>query len=452
MKNFIASIFAFGITFLSWGQNLSGRSNMQLETTTSLDEKVDWNNTNKQSTYFIENKGQIKRINGQSASDVKFLYQKGGTNIYLLEQGGIAFQFQKTHFPQSWDSIMSNRYKESDQLDKILQLNNEIRFESYRMDMVLEGANPNATISTKGKSKDYFIFNQNNPIQAHHYGWVVYENIYPHIDWEIYVNKDGSIKYDFHVHPGGDPSQIKLKFSNHEALYIDENGNLIHGNRMGQFIENAPISFQEETSIPTKFVLKSNILSFELADYDRKSTLIIDPLRVWGTYYGGHGDDRGMSCAVDNDNFVYLSGYTSSNSAIANSGYQNTYGGNFDAFLVKFNASGVRQWATYFGGSDLDFSYSCTIDNSNNVYLAGLTTSTNLNSNAGHQNTFGGGGVDAFLAKFNSSGAILWSTYYGDAGNDVGRHCIVDGQNNVYLAGYTNSSDNILTNVFLYYS
>jgi hypothetical protein len=83
--------------------------------------------------------------------------------------------------------------------------------------------------------------------------------------------------------------------------------------------------------------------------------------------------------------------------------HQSAYGGFTDAFLVKFNASGVRQWGTFYGGIGDDYGYSCSTDASGNVYLAGRTdsnTGTIIATTGAHQSAYGGGLKDAFLVKF----------------------------------------------------
>jgi hypothetical protein len=62
---------------------------------------------------------------------------------------------------------------------------------------------------------------------------------------------------------------------------------------------------------------------------------------------------RRHDIAVDGSGNVFLVGYTASTSGISTTGsYQETYGGGGDAFVVKFNSNGVRQWGTYYGGSN----------------------------------------------------------------------------------------------------
>ena len=170
--------------------------------------------------------------------------------------------------------------------------------------------------------------------------------------------------------------------------------------------------------------------------------------RQWGTYYGGSDDDYGRSVAVDGSGNVYLGGSTGSTNAIATTGsHQSSYsGGDWDAFLVKFNSSGVRQWGTYYGGSNWDFGMSVAVDGSGNVYLGGSTGSTNAIATTGsHQSSFGGGKSDAFLVKFNSSGVRQWGTYYGGRNNDEGNSVAVYGSGNVYLGGWTYSTNAIAT-------
>jgi hypothetical protein len=169
-------------------------------------------------------------------------------------------------------------------------------------------------------------------------------------------------------------------------------------------------------------------------------------VRQWSTYYGGSGYEEGRSCSTDGSGNVYLAGRADSNTGtvIATTGaHQSVHGGNYDAFLVKFNASGIRQWGTYYGGSGYDFGRSCSTDGSGNVYLAGYTdtnTGTSIGTTGAHQSAFGLGLYDAFLVKFNSNGVRQWGTYYGGYGDDYGYSCSTDASGNVYLAGGTGSN------------
>ena len=195
------------------------------------------------------------------------------------------------------------------------------------------------------------------------------------------------------------------------------------------------------------------ILFTAIAIFGFATVTMAQNVRAWGTYYTGtgqvwpNGEDRGQACITDAAGNVYMVGTTNSNSDIATVGaHQTIYAGGdtiggfsgTDAFLVKFNSSGVRQWATYYGGSEWDYGTSCAIDASGNIYMIGSTSSTSGIATAGaHETTVN----DGFLVKFNSSGVRQWGTYFG--GN--GKHCTTDASGNIYIVGGTDLTLGIAT-------
>jgi len=159
--------------------------------------------------------------------------------------------------------------------------------------------------------------------------------------------------------------------------------------------------------------------------------------RIWATYYGGSGNDRGVALSVDVSGNIYLAGYTASSGGIATSGaYQSTFGGgSWDAFLVKFSSTGSLSWGTYLGGNKDDFGYGITT-NGGYVYITGETQSTsNIATFGAFQSSFGVSSDDAFLAKFSSTGSIVWSTYFGQ--NSSGDGVTFDGSANIFISGIT---------------
>jgi len=391
---------------------------------------------------FVENKGQVYGYDGLPHPEVKFSFQQGNTQIFLLENG-IAYQFTKMHYPDGYQEMPLDKGGKQD-FEKMLELKKQIRTETFRMDMTLVGANNHVEITTEGRSADYTNFYNRNVLDVHSFNKVTYHNVYPGIDWVIYI-KNNQIKYDFKVKPGADPTLIKMQFHHQENLALNKDGSFTLKNSLGSISEKAPVSFQGLFKIETKFKLKENIISFVLENYNSKETLVIDPALVWATYYGGILGEAVFFCDNDALGNIYLAGQTnsSSGSSIAQGGHQNTYGGgSYDAFLVKFNSSGVRQWGSYYGGSDDDSGYSCATDALGNVYLAGYTHSSSGIASGGHQNSFGNNGFYcAYLVKFNSSGVRQWGTYYvGVNGHNRGYTCATDAAGNVYLAGRTESN------------
>jgi hypothetical protein len=162
--------------------------------------------------------------------------------------------------------------------------------------------------------------------------------------------------------------------------------------------------------------------------------------RVWGTYYGGLGRDYGIGVATDQNENVYIVGQASSGSGIASSGAHKTSPGGADAFLVKFNSSGVRQWGTYYGGTNGDMANGVTTDNAGNIYFVGSTVSASgISTTNAHQVSQGGGTQDGFLAKFNTNGILLWGTYYGGTQSDILQSVTVDVNSNILVCGTTSS-------------
>jgi hypothetical protein len=165
----------------------------------------------------------------------------------------------------------------------------------------------------------------------------------------------------------------------------------------------------------------------------------------WGTYYG-NSFEEGWGIALDSNEDPIFSGFTTSVSGISTSGsHQENIGGDLDAFLVKFDQNGNRQWATYYGGTNADFGYEIDCDSQDNIYFVGGTGSTsNIYYNSGFQ--FTPTSIDdGFVAKFNAAGNILWGTYIG--GNEADylygvRNYLNDG---VLITGLTQSAENIAT-------
>ncbi len=166
--------------------------------------------------------------------------------------------------------------------------------------------------------------------------------------------------------------------------------------------------------------------------------------RIWGTFYGGEDIDYSASCAVDAVGNVFLVGSTYSSTLIATSGsHQNIYSGNGDGVVIKFTSSCSRLWATYFGGTDYDRIYSSCIDKKGNILATGATASLNGIAKNAAQSNFGGGCCDALIVKMNNDGVVSWATYFGQEEQEKAEGITTDVDENVYVAGYSGSQNNI---------
>lgn len=406
----------------------------------------EWANT-RQSLHFIENAGQLEDNTGKPRPDILFTASNGNIQIYLTDNG-IHYQFSKTTYPQGYNEAVAAK-----DFNTQASMAKKIMIQTHHFSISLADANPNVLIHKENKGlTTYNYYTEHHPegiTQVASYEKIVYENVYPHIDWVVY-SKGQNLKYDFIVHPGGDPSQIKLKVQDADNTSITQEGALLFTTRLGEVKEKAPATFIDGKEIPSHYKQNSDgTIGFDVKAVSGK-TMVIDPFVQWSTYYGGPDSDGSTAfCTTDASGNVYLGGMTGSSTGIAAAGFQITYGGgtNSDAFLVKMNAAGNRLWATYYGGSNDDRGNAGATDALGNIYMAGETNSLGLSA-GGFQNTFGGaaptGGIgDAFLVKFNTSGARIWATYYGGSNDDRAYGCAVDASGNIFIAGSTNSISGI---------
>jgi gliding motility-associated-like protein len=169
---------------------------------------------------------------------------------------------------------------------------------------------------------------------------------------------------------------------------------------------------------------------------------------VWATYYGGTGITEFLDIKTDGENNIIAGGITGSESYIATpNSHQEQKANLFDGFLVKFNADGVRLWATYYGGSNGDRISSVSVNSLNDIYIAGDTNSQDgiATANSYDEQLENIGSSDGFLAKFNTDGVREWGSYYGGMGTDIINQIEVDNGGDLCIVGYTNSEDEIST-------
>jgi hypothetical protein len=186
----------------------------------------------------------------------------------------------------------------------------------------------------------------------------------------------------------------------------------------------------------------------------------------WATYLDGTSSEIGSSIAIDSLNYIYITGrYNSTSSVTAMNVNGNGNGqtpssitlpiSNVNAVLViKYNSSGIAQWATYLDGTSSDIGNSIAIDSLDNIYVTGIYNSAssvtvmNVNANGTGQTpssiTLPITSLNAlFLIKFNSSGIAQWVTYLDGTSSDTGNSIAIDSLNNIYVTGFYNSTSSV---------
>jgi hypothetical protein len=171
---------------------------------------------------------------------------------------------------------------------------------------------------------------------------------------------------------------------------------------------------------------------------------------LWCTYYGGNTIEDVVAIKVDGNGDIVISGYTDSDTGLSTAGaYMSSSPssmlGKYHGFLAKFNDSGKIKWSTYLGGTESDLCTSLDLDEKNNIYVSGWTTSDGLATPGVYQDTNSGGG-DCFLCKVTPSGHLTWFTYYGgtDGESSLGTGLTVR-NSSIYITGGTGSKTNIAT-------
>jgi hypothetical protein len=345
------------------------------------------------------------------------------------------------------------------------------------------------------------------------YARVQCAGVYPGIDL-LYYGSQRKLEYDFVVSPGADPSKIALRFAGSRRVTLDRSGDLDIAVKGGSVRWHKPVAYQvvagKRRLVAGQFQLKrAGVVGFEVARYDRRQPLVIDPVLGYSTYLGGTGTDTADAIALDTDGNAYVTGLTTSNDFpgavnppgatggfvakidptgshlvystyigsavgqgiavdIANQAYvvgyiesaglsvingaQSTFGGQTDGFLMKLNDAGTGiAYSTYLGGSAIDVARAVAIGPDGTIFITGPTGSTNFPTVSPYQ-AAGAGLTDSFVARIDTtkSGAasLLYSTYLGGTGGDFANAIAVDSSGRFFVAGSTNSSDFPTKNAF----
>jgi hypothetical protein len=268
------------------------------------------------------------------------------------------------------------------------------------------------------------------------YSKIVYPNLWPGIDL-VYYGTVNRLKYEFNVHPGADPSRIRLAYRGAESVSVDGEGRLEVATPIGGFHDDVPVAYQEKDGrrLDIKLAYKvagnsSQVEEVEIADRAAlndevesefpsaaKDRAISGPTRF-------DGEGRGFKKKIFSYGFRI---------------------GEYDHSLSLVLDPAVLVYCGYIGGSDSDLGYGITVDPLGNAYVTGHTWSTQSTFPVavGPDLTYNGvpGYTDAFVAKVDVAGAaLLYCGYIGGSSSDVGCGIAVDGAGNVYVTGWTSST------------
>lgn len=380
--------------------------------------------------YFIKNQGQHHE-------EVAY-YVKGVDSSVYFTSTGVTFALSESK-ADGTENTETSRKRWSVKLDFI-------------------GADP--SVEPEGEDKQDAIFNYfkgepkdwNSNVST--FGKVVYKDLWPGIDL-VYSGQGQSLKYDFVVKPHADPDQIRLTYRGAEDVSLLESGAMRITTPIQSFEDGKPYAFQEidgkRSEVSMAYAVEEQsaegafTYGFDLGEYDRSRTLVLDPVfMAYCGYIGGLDWDMAASVAMDLQNQVFVTGFTKSTEIegfpLAIGPYM-VHGGLRDVFVAKVASTGMSlAYCGYIGGSQDDFALGIAVDNSGEVYVTGHTRST---VSDGFPVTVGpdlthNGDRDAFVAKVNASGTgLVYCGYIGGPDWDMAEGIAVSSMGHAFVTGYT---------------
>jgi hypothetical protein len=264
-----------------------------------------------------------------------------------------------------------------------------------------------------GKS-NYFL--GNDPRHWHTgiptYSQVRYRGIYPGVDL-AYYGRPGQLENDFILAAGADPRRILIHVTGAKRLVLDTSGALVLQTRTGEARLDRPAAYQGSGAkrrwLNVRYVRRGpDEVGLEVHDYQPSQPLIIDPVLTYSTYLGGTGGDMAYGVTVDSSGDAYVTGSTGSTNFPVKSAVQSSPGGDGDAFVAELNPAGsALLYSTYLGGSGVDVGQGIAVDPSGAAYVIGTTSGGFPVTTGAFQTTYGGGNSNAFVAKLGPGGTKL---------------------------------------------
>lgn len=321
---------------------------------------VGWIVGNEHQKRFIENKGQFDEVN--KFKDVNVLY-------------GVDWGKRKIFFTSNELIIRMDRFVKNPARIKGTNIPKHLAESDF---IRLKWLNTNAKVQVQGieRTSDYFSYLLNggqniNYIPA--YKKILYKDLYEKIDVLYEFHQTEGIKYSLILHPGADISVVGMEYSGNRYVKMDSAGNLNIETKFGNIIDQAPVTFYQENPdkiITSSFIVKENIVSFSLGNYDATKTIIVDPW-IQMPNYSNTNWKCSWECERDGAGNVYVIGGTS------------------PLQLIKYNAAGVIQWTYNTPYDTTEWLGTFKTDQAGNSYVTQ--------------------GSPARIQKINTAGAIVWN-------------------------------------------
>jgi gliding motility-associated-like protein len=443
-------------------------------------------NTNFTPLRFIENKGQWKG-DFLYRSDVgsSYIYlKKNGFTFYLLDPEGLEKLHEYAHGHAPTVKPPTVDYDAKAAGNKVVAASNAgqapgqgrpaqppvIKGHAYMVSFLGAALNPEIVPDKPAEGySNYFLGSDSTKWRSNvqSYQTVMYRSLYKGIDMQVY-SEASQLKYDLIVHPGGDPSQVRLQYDGADKLEIRKE-QLVVTTSVGTVIETMPYAYQyvnnERVSVKVSYRLRGNTVGFKVSGtYDPQYPLVIDPSYVFSAVSGARADNWGFTATYDAQGNFYGGGisFWPGEYPVTPGAVQNSYqGGKFDMAITKFSPNGRTQlYSTYLGSAGRDQPHSLIVDSQGNLVISGRTDNSNdfpFTNRVGNP-----GGWDIAVVKLNATGSailgalcvagqqddgvnmtddrgagsrVLMRNYGDDARSEV----VVDAADNIFVASCTRS-------------
>ena len=273
---------------------------------------------------------------------------------------------------------------------------------------------------------------------------VCYRSVYRSIDL-IYHTRGGPLESDFIVRPGGDPRTIRMRFEGGQSLRLDSSGGLVAGSPDTGLLLRKPVAYQDRDGVRSEvraaYEVAGGIAGIGLGAYDSKVDLVIDPAIEIATYVGGARFDAAHAVASDGVN-IYLAGETASDDFPVRTGQLRAPRTTQDVYVSKLaGLLNTVLYTTILAGDGNDTARAVHVAAERSIYFTGIARSSNFAVTAQALSTSLKGPEDAFVAKLDAAGQLVYSTLLGGSGSDAGTGIRSDSSGNAYVSGYTASVD-----------
>lgn len=312
----------------------------------------------------VENVGQYVFQGGASAADVVAAFDNSGMVSYLSATG-VYTVLHRMHASKT-------RFASDGEV------------ETFRFDLTFVGGNSNArsTFSNPvGGPVRYHsgAFGKDAPI-AHGYQQVTMHEVWDGINVVSTAYETG-LKTDYVVRIGADPKRIAFRWHGVNAPTVDAKGRLVIKTPLGVVREERPVAWTVDanglrTAVDVSFVVDVECVRFDVGNYQDNQVLVIDPTRMWATYYTGNKSFKATRTAIDFLGNVILTGTTLATNIPSTPGVlQRNKNANYDGFLAKFDERGKHIWSTYYGSDSTDEITDVATDSNGVIWVVGITTS-----------------------------------------------------------------------------